>query len=63
MIIKYLFSVDLSSKFSKTPPPSPVDLIMKERAKAEESVSEKLIGLQPKGMYTLHSVRVKILTI
>ncbi|XP_045780028.1 ankyrin-2-like isoform X3 [Maniola jurtina] len=39
---------DLSSKFSKTPPPSPVDLIMKERMKTDESASDKHIGLQPK---------------
>ncbi|XP_034836859.1 ankyrin-2-like isoform X3 [Maniola hyperantus] len=39
---------DLSSKFSKTPPPSPVDLIMKERVKRDESASDKHTGLQPK---------------
>ncbi|XP_046974007.1 ankyrin-2-like isoform X3 [Vanessa cardui] len=38
---------DLSSKFSKTPPPSPVDLIMKERSKPDEA--EKQSVLQPKG--------------
>ncbi|CAH0731545.1 unnamed protein product, partial [Brenthis ino] len=40
---------DLSSKFSKTPPPSPVDLIMKERAKSDDSATDKQSGLQPKG--------------
>ncbi|XP_023954844.1 serine-rich adhesin for platelets-like [Bicyclus anynana] len=39
---------DLSSKFSKTPPPSPVDLIMKERMKTDESTIDKHTGLQPK---------------
>nr|XP_032525040.1 titin homolog [Danaus plexippus plexippus] len=43
-------SHDLSTKFSKTPPPSPVDLIMKEKVKREETVSmDKITGLQPKG--------------
>ncbi|XP_075987215.1 uncharacterized protein LOC142983910 isoform X2 [Anticarsia gemmatalis] len=40
---------DLQSKFSKTPPPSPVDLILKEKAKLEEGSSDKHVGLQPKG--------------
>ncbi|XP_050356935.1 ankyrin-2-like isoform X3 [Nymphalis io] len=40
---------DLSGKFSKTPPPSPVDLIMKDRSKPDESVAEKQTALQPKG--------------
>ncbi|XP_039761177.1 ankyrin-2-like isoform X2 [Pararge aegeria] len=39
---------DISSKFSKTPPPSPVDLIMKERVKTDESTFDKHTGLQPK---------------
>lgn len=42
--------LDLSAKFSKTPPPSPVDLIMKERAKSEDNATEKQTGLQPKGI-------------
>ncbi|CAG9569914.1 unnamed protein product [Danaus chrysippus] len=43
-------SHDLSTKFSKTPPPSPVDLIMKEKVKREEIASlDKPTGLQPKG--------------
>ncbi|XP_049881586.1 ankyrin-2-like isoform X2 [Pectinophora gossypiella] len=37
---------DLVSKFSKTPPPSPVDLILKDRAKLEESTGDKQPGLQ-----------------
>ncbi|XP_041984018.1 ankyrin-2-like isoform X4 [Aricia agestis] len=40
---------DLVSKFSKTPPPSPVDLIMKERAKCEEPSSDRPVGLHLKG--------------
>ncbi|KAJ8707390.1 hypothetical protein PYW08_010642 [Mythimna loreyi] len=38
---------DLVSKFSKTPPPSPVDLTQK--TKAEDGTGEKSLGLQPKG--------------
>ncbi|XP_060807559.1 ankyrin-2 [Amyelois transitella] len=40
---------DLASKFSKTPPPSPVDLIIKDKTKLEESSGDKQTGLQLKG--------------
>nr|XP_049705446.1 ankyrin-2 isoform X4 [Helicoverpa armigera] len=40
---------DLVSKFSKTPPPSPVDLTLKEKSKTEDGSGEKPAGLQPKG--------------
>ncbi|XP_053618820.1 ankyrin-2-like isoform X3 [Plodia interpunctella] len=40
---------DLASKFSKTPPPSPVDLIVKDKAKLEESFGDKQTGLQLRG--------------
>ncbi|CAB3233076.1 unnamed protein product [Arctia plantaginis] len=40
---------DLQSKFSKTPPPSPVDLIRKEKAKTDDGSGDKDAGLQPKG--------------
>nr|XP_037876708.1 ankyrin-2 isoform X5 [Bombyx mori] len=40
---------DLASKFSKTPPPSPVDLILKDKTKSEEFTGEKHVGLQLRG--------------
>ncbi|KAM3960016.1 LOW QUALITY PROTEIN: uncharacterized protein ACR2FA_005939 [Aphomia sociella] len=40
---------DLVSKFSKTPPPSPVDLIVKDKSKVEESTGDKQTGLQLRG--------------
>ncbi|CAG9796167.1 unnamed protein product [Diatraea saccharalis] len=40
---------DLTSKFSKTPPPSPVDLHLKDKSKLEESTGDKHTGLQLKG--------------
>ncbi|XP_047037205.1 ankyrin-2-like [Helicoverpa zea] len=40
---------DLVSKFSKTPPPSPVDLTLKEKSKTDDGTGEKPAGLQPKG--------------
>ncbi|XP_059058497.1 ankyrin-2-like [Achroia grisella] len=40
---------DLVSKFSKTPPPSPVDLIVKDKCKTEEGTGDKQTGLQLKG--------------
>ncbi|KAH9634383.1 hypothetical protein HF086_010863 [Spodoptera exigua] len=39
---------DLVSKFSKTPPPSPVDLTLKEKTKSEDGTGDKSAGLQPK---------------
>ncbi|CAG5037574.1 unnamed protein product [Parnassius apollo] len=43
---------DLSSKFSKTPPPSPVDLILKDKAKSDVGPGEKYTGMQLKGSET-----------
>ncbi|XP_013148945.1 PREDICTED: uncharacterized protein LOC106111412 isoform X1 [Papilio polytes] len=40
---------DLASKFSKTPPPSPVDLILKDRARSEDSAGDKQSGMHLKG--------------
>ncbi|XP_031765425.2 ankyrin-2 isoform X3 [Galleria mellonella] len=40
---------DLVSKFSKTPPPSPVDLIVKDKSKVEEGTGDKQTGLQLRG--------------
>ncbi|XP_022837050.1 ankyrin-2-like isoform X1 [Spodoptera litura] len=40
---------DLVSKFSKTPPPSPVDLTLKEKSKPDDGTGDKSAGLQPKG--------------
>ncbi|XP_013174743.1 PREDICTED: uncharacterized protein LOC106123133 isoform X3 [Papilio xuthus] len=43
---------DLASKFSKTPPPSPVDLILKDRAKSDDSAGDKQSGMHLKGSDT-----------
>ncbi|GBP41691.1 hypothetical protein EVAR_24051_1 [Eumeta japonica] len=40
---------DLSLKFSKTPPPSPVDLTVRDRSKIDDAVGDKPAGLQPRG--------------
>lgn len=40
---------DFVSKFSKTPPPSPVDLVVKSKNKLDEGESDKQSGLQLKG--------------
>ncbi|KAJ0171089.1 hypothetical protein K1T71_013288 [Dendrolimus kikuchii] len=40
---------ELASKFSKTPPPSPVDLILKDKSRSEEGTSDKVHGLQLRG--------------
>ncbi|XP_063542799.1 ankyrin-2-like isoform X7 [Cydia strobilella] len=37
---------DLASKFSKTPPPSPVDLSVRDKAKTEDGTGDKPTGLQ-----------------
>ncbi|VVC88921.1 unnamed protein product [Leptidea sinapis] len=37
---------DLVSKFSKTPPPSPVDLTIRDKSRAAETSAEKPTGLQ-----------------
>ncbi|XP_014370017.2 titin-like [Papilio machaon] len=43
---------DLASKFSKTPPPSPVDLILKDRTKSDDSTGDKQPGMHLKGSDT-----------
>ncbi|KAI5636460.1 ZU5 domain-containing protein [Phthorimaea operculella] len=40
---------ELVSKFSRTPPPSPIDLIGKDKSKVEEGSSDKHTGLQLRG--------------
>ncbi|KAJ2941011.1 hypothetical protein O0L34_g13140 [Tuta absoluta] len=40
---------ELVSKFSRTPPPSPIDLIGKDKSKVEDDSSDKHIGLQLRG--------------
>ncbi|XP_038219061.1 ankyrin-2-like isoform X2 [Zerene cesonia] len=45
---------DLASKLSKTPPPSPVDLTMRDKARAGESVVDKQSGLQLTGSDTVY---------
>ncbi|CAH0687120.1 unnamed protein product [Chilo suppressalis] len=40
---------DLASKFSKTPPPSPVDLNLRDKSKLEEGAGERQTGLQLRG--------------
>ncbi|XP_063370063.1 ankyrin-2-like isoform X3 [Cydia amplana] len=40
---------DLVSKFSKTPPPSPVDLSVRDKAKTEDGTGDKPTGLQLRG--------------
>lgn len=42
--------VDIASKFSKTPPPSPVDLNLKDKVKAEEGTGDRLSGLTLRGI-------------
>lgn len=44
---------DVKSKFSKTPPPSPVDLTLKEKTKIDDGSGDKLAGLQPKGIISV----------
>ncbi|CAH2060663.1 unnamed protein product, partial [Iphiclides podalirius] len=43
---------DLTSKFSKTPPPSPVDLILKDKGKMGDNSDEKQTGIQLKETLT-----------
>ncbi|XP_045486803.1 titin-like isoform X3 [Pieris rapae] len=45
---------DLVSKLSKTPPPSPVDLTIRDKAKASESSGDKQSGLQLAGSETTY---------
>ncbi|XP_045507606.1 titin homolog isoform X2 [Colias croceus] len=45
---------ELASKLSKTPPPSPVDLTMRDKARAAESIAEKQSGLQLTGSETVY---------
>ncbi|XP_047516437.1 ankyrin-2-like isoform X6 [Pieris napi] len=45
---------DLVSKLSKTPPPSPVDLTIRDKAKAGESSGDKQSGLQLAGSETTY---------
>ncbi|XP_068624617.1 ankyrin-3-like [Battus philenor] len=43
---------ELASKFSKTPPPSPVDLILKDKAKVDDGTGDKQTGMHLKGSET-----------
>lgn len=44
---------DFVSKFSKTPPPSPVDLINRDKSKADDGSGDKQTGLHLKGTKTI----------
>ncbi|XP_050671700.1 ankyrin-2-like [Leptidea sinapis] len=45
---------DLVSKFSKTPPPSPVDLTIRDKSRAAETSAEKPTGLQFAGSENMY---------